>query len=465
MPPAMLQLAIGALLCLITLLVALAEWSGAEASARAASILFLPLMAILARYASWSRRLFALIAATLAIVAISTRSDWVALIDAGLRSAALIVAFLTALSTLRSASASSRTMQECGAFLARQPPGRRYAALTAGGHLFGLPLNYGALALLGGMAEAEANREPNPEIRGHRRRRMLLAVQRGMISTLTWSPLAFSTAITTSIVPGASWAQALAPCLASSLIILAIGLALDTLFKPRLSQPAPPIQIPSRGWGVLWPLVGLLAFLMSAVVGLHLVSGVRVVAIVILMTPIFSVLWIAAQTTSGRRAACVTAYAQSFVGKEAPQLSNEVLLLAAAGFIGVVGSRLLSPIVTASGIDLTAIGGWPLLVAIVWLIPLAGQVGMNPILAVSLFGPMLPPAADVGLAPTDLIIALTAGWAISGASSPFTASTMLVGRMGQVSAAHVGVRWNGLFTLTCAAALSLWACVWAAMTP
>ena len=56
--------------------------------------------------------------------------------------------------------------------------------------------------------------------------------------------------------------------------------------------------------------------------------------------------------------------------------------------------------------------------------------------------------------PTAMIIAITGGWALGGASSPFTATTLLIGGLGGVSAAHVGLRWNGLYTLICGALIS-----------
>ena len=41
-----------------------------------------------------------------------------------------------------------------GRYLVNQPPGRRYLALTFGGHIFGILLNMGGLALLASMLEA-----------------------------------------------------------------------------------------------------------------------------------------------------------------------------------------------------------------------------------------------------------------------------------------------------------------------
>jgi C4-dicarboxylate transporter len=102
-----------------------------------------------------------------------------------------------------------------------------------------------------------------------------------------------------------------------------------------------------------------------------------------------------------------------------------------------------------------------ILVSLVWLVPFAGLFGMNPILSVSLLAPLLPEAHAMGVTPTAIIVALTAGWALSGASSPYTATTMLVGAMANVSAWHVGLKWNGGYFLLCALALSAWVLIMA----
>jgi len=100
-------------------------------------------------------------------------------------------------------------------------------------------------------------------------------------------------------------------------------------------------------------------------------------------------------------------------------------------------------------------------VAFVWLIPLAGQVGMNPILAVTLIAPLIPGAASLGVTPTAIVVALTAGWALSGASSPFTATTLLIGSFAGISALRVGWVWNGVYTLLCGIILSIWVVLYA----
>jgi hypothetical protein len=84
---------------------------------------------------------------------------------------------------------------------------------------------------------------------------------------------------------------------------------------------------------------------------------------------------------------------------------------------------------------------------------------MNPILAIYLIAPLLPQADALGVSPNAIIIALTAGWSLSGISSPYTASTMLVAALGRVGPYEVGLGWNGVFTLLGGVLLSVWVAV------
>ena len=60
---------------------------------------------------------------------------------------------------------------------------------------------------------------------------------------------------------------------------------------------------------------------------------------------------------------------------------------------------------------------------------------------------------------------LTAGWGLSGATSPFTATTLITGSFAGETARHVGLKWNGLYSLLCAAALSVWVLIYAYLIP
>ena len=100
------------------------------------------LIALLTVYGNWSRRLFVLIGIFITLADLLINPDWQNTLLSGLNTAAFIASFFAALTTLKFSAASSPAMRKCGAFLSAQPPGRRYLALTFGGQLFGLLLNY-----------------------------------------------------------------------------------------------------------------------------------------------------------------------------------------------------------------------------------------------------------------------------------------------------------------------------------
>lgn len=457
MPPRSAR--IGGILTACALLATIPHQFGAGPGfAMAADLLLVGALAMFSLTARASRLAFVAVGLALVAWAAATRPDWAQAVLTALTRGGFIIALFTALSALRSAAVGSQDILDCGRFLARQPPGRRYLALTVGGHLFGLILLYGSISLLGGLAAESTARETNQELRRHRLRRMLVAIQRGFASTLCWSPMALSMAVTMSVVQGASWPAAVGLCLVSSLLMIGIGWGLDALFKPQLSAPAPTRAAETESWlRRLRPLLFLLAIVVGGVFLLHLTTGVAVTGAVMTVVPLVAVAWtLILPPMRGGRAATLAARMGQFATRDLAGYSGEIILLFMAGFIGSLGSWLLVPIMQAQGPDLAALPPLLILAALVWVIPLTGQIGMNPILAVSLLVPLLPSPSDLGVHPTAMVIAITGGWAISGNTSPFTASVLLVGKLGGVEARHAGTQWNGLYALSTGAALTLW---------
>ena len=190
------------LLVLLTALVALSEW-GVSVPPLARHLATLSVIVLLSLRVRVAQLAFVLAGIALTLWLIVSNADWQTITLAALDRAAFIAAFFTALATLRNVAATSPALRRAGGFLAAQPPGRRYAALSLGGHLFALLLNYGSILLLGSLATHAAQSEASPVIRRHRTRRMLLAIQRGFISSLPWSPLGFAMAISTALISGA----------------------------------------------------------------------------------------------------------------------------------------------------------------------------------------------------------------------------------------------------------------------
>jgi hypothetical protein len=231
---------------------------------------------------------------------------------------------------------------------------------------------------------------------------------------------------------------------------------MDTIFKPRLNTAVAVPAKPEGTWASVIPLLVLLAILVVSVSVLHFATGIRAVGVVIVVVPLIAVVWTGIQARDSRPLATIGRSAASYLGRDLPGYRGELVLLMMAGFIGTLGGILMVPLLASSGVNLAAIPALAILVALVWIIPLTGQIGMNPILTVSMIAPILPGAASIGVSPADIVVAITAGWALSGASSPYTATTLLIGSFGGVSAIHVGVIWNGAYTLLCGVLLSAW---------
>jgi hypothetical protein len=452
--------AIGLILLATTILVICNEWGIADAATPFKPALVVMLVTILAFKVRASRKAFILVAVVLTGALALSDAAWGDTVITGLNTAAFIGAFFTALSTLRTVAQTSPAIQRAGAFLAGQPPGRRYGALTVGGQAFSLLLSYGSLQLLGGLALANASTEPDAEIRRHRTRRMLLAIQRAFISTLAWSPLSFAVAISTTVIPQTSWAQVVVPGLVTSVILAGIGWTLDIAIKPKLIN-APLRREVEGSWATMLPLLALLGILVVGVSVLYTLSGVRIIGIVAAVVPAIAVVWLVIQNWGQAPFANTARRIGTYARDELPGYRGELVLLMMAGYIGTVGSKLLVPMLAGAGVDLSAVPPWIILASFVWIIPLTGQFGMNPILSVTLLAPLIPDAASLGVTPTALVVALTCGWSLSGITSPFTATTLIIGSFGKVSALHVGLVWNAFYAVCCAVVLTGWVLVYA----
>ena len=132
-------------------------------------------------------------------------------------------------------------------------------------------------------------------------------------------------------------------------------------------------------------LLMLLALVVAGVVALHEGTGVAVTGAVMTVVPLVAMAWILIlPPLPGGRAATLAARIGQFATRDLAGYRGEIILLFMAGFIGSLGSWLLVPIMQAHGPDLSTAPPLLILAALVWTIPLTGQIGMNPILAVSL---------------------------------------------------------------------------------
>ena len=450
------RLAFSAVTLALIALQAVVEWTAIEVLQSPVALLGLALVPFLALEAGLVGWLFLAVAAAVTLGLMRQTPDWTDTVLRALQTAGFYAAFFCSLSLLRNVSQSSPSMERAGTYLARQPPGRRYMALTVGAHVFALIHNYGAIQLLGGLSLASAKTEPDAEIRRIRIRRMMLAIQRGFISSLPWSPLSFSVAIAVSVIPGTSWGQLLLPGIVTGILYFGTGWAMDTIFKPKVSGGRKAVQLDPGRWTALLPLGLLLLIMLAAILAVELALHIRVIGVVLVVIPLISLIWLRMQGREG-----FGQRLRDYAVVEINSYKHEILLLMSAGYIGITASVLVGPWMRAANLDLASLPAWVVLLTMLWVLPLMGQIGANPILSLSLIGPLLPAPEAIGIAPSALALSMICGWILTGITSPFTATTLLIARFGGIKAWQVGWVWNRGFFCAAMALLSAWVLLYA----
>ena len=389
------------------------------------------------------------------LAGVARAPDPLALYVLGWRRGAVYGAFYLALSSLRDAAETSPLVRRCGHHLAAQAAGRRYLALTGGGHLFGIILSYGAIDLLGAMV-AGANTEGGAAARAGRLRRMILAIQRGFCVMNCWSPLNLMTAVVSTAIPAAPMRALMPVAFLAALGMTAIGWLEDRVRGGRAAATAPE---PSRDtWTVhlgIASLVGLVLVLSELA---SLVLGVTLVAAVTLTVPLVALVWGLAQQewtpawTSGGGAVwpVLTSRGARFL-RRLPDFRGEAATLACSGFMGVAAAGLIPGEAVAALLAHVPPGAVPLLVPLVVpvLLILTGQAGLNPVAVVALLGAALPDPAGLGISPAVLALSCMLGWGVGVSLTPMSASAMIAARWAGVSPWIAGSVWNVWFGAGC----------------
>jgi hypothetical protein len=385
---------------------------------------------------------------------------------AGWRRGASYAAFFVALTTLRDAAETSPLVRRCGQHLVAQPPGRRYAALTAGGHMFGITLSYGAIELLAAMVMRANTIEAaggSQAVRAIRARRMLLAIYRGFCVMNCWSPINIMTAVVSTAVPAAPMRLLLPIAFVVAVGMAALGWLEDRLSGARLQTRGGTRPVTTESWLIHSRVIGLILLVMLLAEATAVLFGISVVAGVTLVVPLIAAAWLTVQSwrfagpARYRLPGLLRRRAERFLLR-VPTIRAEATVLGASGFMGVAIGNLLP----ATGLTPLIASLPPLTMPL--LIPLlligTGQLGLNPVAMVALVGAVVPDPSALGLPPAVLAFACMLGWGLGVTMTPMSSSAIITARWAEVSPWTVTSSWNAPFAAS--ALLLAWIAIVAA---
>ena len=339
-----------------------------------------------------------------------------------------------------------------------QPPSRRYPILSLGSALFGIILNIGVLNLFAAMIEKSntlSAAQGRAWVQQARQRRMMLALLRGFSLAPLISPMGIGVAVVLSSLPQVTWPQLAPYILGAAGLIFMAGWAVDYVTGPH--PPAnktyvTPSLRPLAQFSVL--LIGIVALVFSIAWLLEL----RLPIAALLGAPTGALLWLAWQRRRlgyGGLPAAITAVHRQLPWLLSPS-ANEIVVLGAAGYlghvcVGLVDTQQLAPLLAV----LDPLGTLNAVLAMLMVVGLA-QIGVNPIVTVTLLVGLLPTMGIEGLTPELIGASLMVGWALALMSSPMTASMLILSRFTGVPATRIGYRWNGRFLVAAIPLLALW---------
>lgn len=392
------------------------------------------------------------------LISFATDPETAALMVKAFANAAFFGAFFAGIGMLRLVSQTSPAMDRCGRMLVSRPPGQRYAALTFGSMIFSMVLNFGAIVLLGGILRTASDRmgDKGTARQDIRERRMMMALVRGYSGNLMTSPTAFSFIIVLSLVPEIDWWTFLPLSFSAALLFLLVGWIYD-----RLAFQRGKARLPAGDSGGYSTALPVLAVLFAITGGAAAVEGLLDCGFsegVLISAPCLAMAWIFLQQ-HGRPAERLSGLAgrmRRLVAEDIVDSRREIGFVILLSLLSMLMSSLARPYV--SQIHFSALSAYPqLYVAIlIFSVLAAAQIGLNPFVAVMMFGSLLPSPGAMGLLPAVMALSLLTGWSLSAGLSTATAAIHITASLTRRNVLTVAYAWNGVFTITAALALFLY---------
>lgn len=362
--------------------------------------------------------------------------------------AAYFAAFIALLTALKIAAERSQSVLAVGRYLIRQPSGRRFVATALGGHVLGVFLNFAAVSLMAPLIQS-ATKNADGTTDHDLERRQMSALLRGFAWILLWAPTTLSQAVLLTLFTEINLGKIVAIGTATSLLMMAIGLAYDRIEWrghkwPISDQAAPPL--PRKAFIRL----AIVCFvLIGSTAALQLGAGYTTALSLMFMAPTVTLLWFGLQKPLGTTIRAQYASFWPALEADAGGLARSAIALGLSGFIGRALAEVLPVAALSQHLDLAAMPGWLFLAMLPILITLGGQIALSPIILVVFIGQVVQAFPALPADPTHIVFALSAGWAVAMFTSPNATATLLISATSKIPPTTLTWRWNLRYGAIC----------------
>ena len=368
--------------------------------------------------------------------------------ESAINQAVFLMAFLLLIALLHEAAVTSPAVADCGQFLTRQPPARRYFSVFGGTNIMSVLFNLGIISLLTPLirkgVEAEA-----PEIANIRERRQLTSMLRGFSWGVVWSPTAIAPLAVLELIDGISreWWSIYGLICAASICI--IGWAEDRWrfrhVQRNLSRPRQQIHLPFLA---LVSFISVLVLLFSLTVLISHLSGDTFVFGLLVSCPLVMIVWLWAQNYQ-RDKTPTTALnnALDICLMRLPENAKIMLALAASGYIGRLSAEMVPAEYMADYFGLMFMPDYMVLICLAVVMMPFSWLGVSPIMMAVFFGSLLGSLPVLPVEPTLAALAISCGLALSMTTSPFATVVLMVSSLNGKRPLQLTLGWNLTFSM------------------
>lgn len=362
--------------------------------------------------------------------------------------AVFLMAFLLLLALLHEAAVTSTAVANCGQFLTRQPPAKRYFAVFGGSNIMSVLFNLGIISLLTPLIRKGVEKE-QADVADIRERRQLTSMLRGFSWSVVWSPTAIAPLAVLELIDGISrewWSIYGLMCTAA---ICIIGWAEDRWrFRNVQRNPARPRQ------QLKLPLLALVSFfsvLLSLVCLTVLVSyfsGESFVFGLLVSCPLVMMLWLWAQNHQrDKTPATALKHAADICLTRLPKNAKIMLALASSGYIGMLSAEMVPAEYLSDNLGLMAMPDYMVLICLTVVMTPFSWLGVSPIMMAVFFGSLLGSLPVLPVDPTLAALAISCGWALSMTTSPFATVVLMMSSLNGKSPLQLTLGWNSVFSI------------------